>query len=514
VDLTIVDANGEMLPMGTDFDEMTERSLTRHFEERVERGEILSASEQEALRNRRLLYHLMTRAGFTNFPNEWWHFDFGNKVWSCMRGGKAGPAVYGAAEPHFRWRPAGGRALPAKARPVEHRAHREPVAEVRTGRTFTTTKERKRAMVIGVPKEVKTLENRVALTPGAVQVLVRRGGHEVRVESGAGLGSGIHDHEYEEAGAKLVRAEETWEADLVVKVKEPVDWEYKYLREDLILYTYLHLAADRPLTERLMESKTTAIAYETVELPNGTLPLLTPMSEVAGRMATQVGAHFLEKPQNGRGVLLGGVPGVVPGTVMILGAGVVGNNAAKVAVGLGANVFMFDVDHRKLQYLDDVYQGRINTVSSNEANIRALLPRVDLLIGAVLLTGARAPRLVTRKMLSAMKEGSVIVDVSVDQGGCVETIEPTTHAEPTYVVEGVVHYGVANMPGAVPRTSTFALVNQTLPYCLRLAEKGLDALREDPSLAKGLNTYAGRLTYPAVGEAFDLPTVPVEEVLK
>ncbi len=286
------------------------------------------------------------------------------------------------------------------------------------------------------------------------------------------------------------------------------------MREELLLFTYLHLAADKDLTDALLASKTTGVAYETVVGPDGSLPLLTPMSEVAGRMATQVGAHYLEKSQGGRGILLGGVPGVSPATVVILGAGVVGANAAKIAVGMGARVVILDIDHNKMQYLDDVYQGRLTTVSSTEPNIRQYVAEADLLIGAVLLPGAKAPNLVTRNMLKTMNEGAVIVDVAVDQGGCVETIKATTHKEPTYIVDGVVHYGVANMPGAVPRTSTFALVNQTLPYALRLAAKGMDALREDPGFAAGLNTYMGALTMPAVGEAFGMACAGPAEALQ
>lgn len=368
-------------------------------------------------------------------------------------------------------------------------------------------------MKIGIPKEIKTLENRVSMTPGAVSTLVRRG-HEVLVEAGAGVGSGLTDEEYQAAGASLVSAAEAWAADMVIKVKEPLEAEYGYLRSDLLLFTYLHLAAERALTDALVQSGTTGIAYETVQLPNGNLPLLTPMSEVAGRMATQVGAHYLERSQGGRGILLGGVPGVPPASVVILGAGVVGMNAARIAVGMGAQVTMLDVNHDKLQYLDDVYHGRLITVSSTEPNVRKVVESADLLVGAVLIPGAKAPKLVTRDMLSTMKEGSVIVDVSIDQGGCVETSKVTTHKEPTYVVDGVVHYGVANMPGAVPRTSTFALNNQTLPYALRLAEKGLDALREDPSLAKGLNTYKGKITFAAVAEAFDMSFISLEEALQ
>lgn len=367
-------------------------------------------------------------------------------------------------------------------------------------------------MIIGIPKEIKTLENRVALTSGAVETLSRRG-HTLLVETGAGLGSGISDAQYVAAGAKLVDAAAAWGADMVVKVKEPIAPEYQYLRQGLLLFTYLHLAADRPLTSALLTSGTTGIAYETVQLGDGTLPLLVPMSEVAGRMAPQVGAHALEKSQGGRGVLLGGVPGVPQGSVVILGAGVVGSNAAKIAVGMGAQVTVIDVNHARLQYLDDIYQGRIVTLASSEAHIRKAVTYADLVIGAVLIPGALTPHLVTRDMLPTMKEGSVIVDVAVDQGGSVETIKATTHADPTYVIDGVVHYGVANMPGAVPRTSTFALCNQTLPYAVKLAERGLDALRDDPALALGLNTFKGQVTFAGVAEALRLPCLPLVEAL-
>ncbi|WP_027882770.1 alanine dehydrogenase [Meiothermus rufus] len=368
-------------------------------------------------------------------------------------------------------------------------------------------------MVIGVPKEIKTLENRVALTPGGAHSLVRRG-HTVLVEQGAGLGSGISDAEYQKAGAELVSAAEAWAADLVVKVKEPIAEEYRHLRPGLILFTYLHLAADEALTRALLAGGTSAIAYETVQLEDGTLPLLVPMSEVAGRMAPQVGAAALEKPHRGRGVLLGGVPGVAPASVVILGGGVVGINAAKIALGMGAQVTILEVSKARMQYLDDVFGGRVITLASTEANIAASIRHADLLIGAVLIPGAKAPKLVTREMLSSMKEGAVIVDVAVDQGGCVETIHPTTHANPTYVIDGVVHYGVANMPGAVPRTSTFALTNQTLPYLLRLAEKGLEALCDDPALLRGLNTHQGRLTCLGVAEAFGLPYTDPQTLLQ
>jgi len=367
-------------------------------------------------------------------------------------------------------------------------------------------------MIIGIPKEIKTLENRVSMTPGAVSSLVRRG-NQVLVEAGAGLGSGLTDEEYVAAGAKMVSANDAWGAEMVIKVKEPLESEFRYLRKDLILFTYLHLAAAESLTHALLESGTTGIAYETVQSPDGTLPLLTPMSEVAGRMATQVGAHYLEKTQGGRGILLGGVPGVYPAEVVVLGGGVVGTNAARIAMGMGARVTILDLSHARLQYLDDVFQGRITTMMSTEPNIREMVQKADLIIGCVLVPGGKTPKLITRDMLPIMKEGSVIVDVAVDQGGCVETIKPTTHDNPTYIVDGVVHYGVANMPGAVPRTSTFALVNQTAPYALRLAAKGIDALKDDPGFLLGLNTYKGKLTCPAAGEALGIDAIKPGDAL-
>ncbi|WP_424950249.1 alanine dehydrogenase [Deinococcus sp.] len=367
-------------------------------------------------------------------------------------------------------------------------------------------------MHIGLPKEIKVKENRVALTPGGVGTLVRRG-HSVLVERGAGVGSGIADSEYVTAGATLGSPTDAWAAEMVVKVKEPVAAEYPYLREGLLLFTYLHLAADLALTEALLKSGSTSVAYETVQEQDGSLPLLSPMSEVAGRLSVQAGAYHLQKPVGGRGVLLGGVPGVQPGYVVIVGGGVVGTNAAKMAMGLGAKVTVLDVSHRRLTYLDDVFFGKLTTMMSSEANIRALLPETDLLIGAVLIPGARAPHLVTRDMLPLMQEGSVIVDVAVDQGGCVETIHATTHDDPTYIVDGVIHYGVANMPGAVPRTSTFALTNQTLPYALQLAGSGLDAVRASRALTSGLNTHAGHLTYQSVAEALGLPYFPATAAL-
>jgi alanine dehydrogenase len=350
------------------------------------------------------------------------------------------------------------------------------------------------------------------MTPGGVLSLTKRG-HEVFVERGAGLGSGLADSEYQDAGAVMVGAAEAWSADMVVKVKEPLPEEYDYLREDLTLFTYLHLAAAEELTRALLKSRTTTIAYETVQLPDGSLPLLTPMSEVAGRMAPQAGAYHLEKSHGGRGILLGGVPGVSPGAVVVIGAGVVGVNAAKIALGMGAQVTMLDINHSRLQYIDDVFGGRVITITSNEASLRQSVKYADLLVGAVLIPGAKAPSLVTANMVKTMKEGSVIVDVAVDQGGCVETIHATTHAEPTYVVDGVIHYGVANMPGAAPRTSTFALANQTLPYVLKLADDGIEALRHDAALARGLNTLGGTLTIPAVGQTFGIASVTPDDVL-
>lgn len=368
-------------------------------------------------------------------------------------------------------------------------------------------------MEIGVPKETKTHEYRVAVTPGAVTSFVEAG-HAVYVESGAGNGSGFSDEEYRQAGASVVEGpDEAWARPLVLKVKEPTQREYRFLREQQILFTYLHLAADRPLTDALLNAGTTAVAYETVQTDGGALPLLTPMSEVAGRMAPQVGAHYLGRFLGGRGVLLGGVPGTGVGEVAIIGGGVVGTNAAKIALGLGARVTVLDVSHARLQYLDDIFGGRIQTMASNVANISEITRRADLLIGAVLIPGKRAPHLVRREILSDMKPGSVIVDVAVDQGGCIETIRPTTFDDPTFVVDGVVHYGVANMPGAVPRTSTIALSNQTLPYALRLAGKGIRALLEDRSLLRGLNAHQGKLTHGGVAESFGLPSIDPEAAL-
>ncbi len=367
-------------------------------------------------------------------------------------------------------------------------------------------------MIIGIPREIKDNEYRVALPPHAVRELIRSG-HEVLVERGAGVGSSFSDEEYRAAGATLSdSAAEVWrQAQMVIKVKEPQPAEYAFLREDLILFTYLHLAASEDLTHALLDSGVIGLAYETVEDRQGRLPLLQPMSEVAGRMATQIVAHYLEKPNGGRGLLMGGVPGVPPAHVVILGAGTVGTHAAQVALGMGARVTLMDINLDRLRYLSEVLTGRLTTLSSNVTNIHEAISMADAVIGAVLIPGARAPHLVTRDMLRDMLPGSVIADVAVDQGGCVETTHPTTHSDPTYVIDGVLHYGVANMPGAVPRTSSFALSNATLPYILKVANLGLhDALRADDGLAKGLNVYHGYVTYDAVADAFNLAVRPME----
>lgn len=371
-------------------------------------------------------------------------------------------------------------------------------------------------MIVGIPKEIKDNEYRVAITPGGVHELALYG-HEVLVEKGAGLGSGFFDEEYRQAGARLVeKAEEVYRnAEIIVKVKEPIEPEYDLLQVGQILFTYLHLAAAPSLFDVLLKKEIAAIAYETVEDRQGGLPLLAPMSEIAGRMAVLVGSQYLQKPYQGRGLLTGGVPGVLPASVTILGGGNVGTNAAKMAVGLGADVTILDVSLNRLRYLDDVFNNRIKTLYSNSFNIREQVAKADLLIGAVLIPGAKAPRLVTRDMLSRMQPGAVIVDVAVDQGGCVETIKATTHSQPTYMVEGVVHYGVANMPGAVPRTSTFALTNATLPYLVKLTNWGFkEAVAADPGLARGVNTFAGKVTHQAVAECFqrDYQPLPFAEV--
>lgn len=357
-------------------------------------------------------------------------------------------------------------------------------------------------MDIGVPKEVKDLEFRVGLTPQGVRVLTERG-HRVFVETGAGLGAGFGDQDYRSAGAAIVPDPDlAWNHDLVVKVKEPLPSEYGFLKTTPLLFTYLHLAAERSLTEVLLGSGISAIAYETVETPDRRLPLLAPMSAIAGRLAVQFGAHYLEKAQGGRGVLLGGVPGVAPGRVTILGGGVVGTEAAKMAIGLGARVRILDVNVDRLNVLETLFGSRVELLYSSSVAIEAVVPDTDLLIGAVLITGRRAPTLVGRSLVEQMPQGSVIVDVAVDQGGCIETLRPTSHSHPTYTECGVVHYGVPNMPGAVPRTATQALENSTLPYVLALADGGAEALDLDPILAKGLNIKNGRIAHPAVQAVF------------
>jgi alanine dehydrogenase len=357
-------------------------------------------------------------------------------------------------------------------------------------------------MEIGVPKETKDQEFRVGLSPASVRVLVENG-HSVQVETAAGLGAGFTDEDYIQAGGRIVAtAQDAWNQDLVVKVKEPLPPEYGYLQKGQLLFTYLHLAADRTLTDHLIQSGVTAIAYETVELPDKRLPLLTPMSIIAGRLAVQFGARFLERQQGGRGVLLGGVPGVASGRVVILGGGVVGTEAAKIAIGMGAQVSIVDLNVDRLSYLETLFGSRAELLYSSPSQIESLVVRADLLIGAVLVPGRRAPILVSRELVQQMHSGSVIVDVAVDQGGCIETLRPTSHTNPVYLEEGVVHYGVPNMPGAVPWTATQALNNSTLPYVLKLANYGLGALKVDPTLAKGVNVQGQRLVHPAVQEMF------------
>ncbi|MGH7569209.1 MAG: alanine dehydrogenase [Gemmatimonadales bacterium] len=362
-------------------------------------------------------------------------------------------------------------------------------------------------MIVGVPKEIKTAENRVALVPAGAESLVADG-HAVLVEQGAGLGSGFADETYRAAGATIVAAAaEVWNrAEMILKVKEPIEPEWPKMRRGQVLFTYFHFAASEPLTRAVVQSGAVAIAYETVQLTTGELPLLTPMSEVAGRMAVQEGAKYLEKVFGGSGILLGGVPGVLPAEVLIIGGGVVGTNAAKMAAGLGAHVTLLDVSLDRLRYLSDVLPENVDLLYSNRHNILDQLKRADLVIGAVLLPGAKAPHLVTRADLKLMKPGSVVVDVAVDQGGCIETIKPTTHETPTYVVDGIIHYAVANMPGGVPRTSTLALTNATFPYAKRLAKLGWKrACTQDQALFLGLNVVEGKVVYPGVAEAFGLP---------
>jgi alanine dehydrogenase len=372
------------------------------------------------------------------------------------------------------------------------------------------------AGVVGVPREIKDQEGRVSMQPDGVAELVHNG-HEVIVESGAGLGAGFEDGEYEKAGARLVDGpdEVFASADLIVKVKEPIPEEYDRFREGQELFTYLHLAADKQLTEFLVERKINAIAYETVELPDGSLPLLTPMSEVAGRMATQAAARCLESPQGGAGLLLGGVPGTPAAKVTIIGGGVVGMEAAKIAVGMRAIVRVLDINAKRLAYLSDIFEGRVDLVIPNRARTASYVAESDVVIGAVLVHGAKAPKLVTREMVASMKDGSVVVDVAIDQGGCIETARPTTHSDPTYVEEGVVHYCVANIPGAVARTSTLALTSVTLPYLIKIADKGIEgAAQEDPSLAKGLSTLEGSLVSEPVAEAHELSYTDPQKLLR
>jgi len=370
-------------------------------------------------------------------------------------------------------------------------------------------------MIIGVPKEIKNNENRVALTPaGAFEFSKKR--HKVFVEKSAGVGSGFSDAEYKKAGAKILKTpkEIYAKAEMIMKVKEPIKSEYNLIREDQLVFTYFHFASYEPLTKAMIKNKSICLAYETVELDNRALPLLIPMSEVAGRMAIQEGAKYLEKPMGGRGVLLGGVPGVIPGQVLILGGGIVGTQAAKMAAGIGADVTIMDINLDRLRYLEDVMPDNINTIYSNQYNIEKYIKEADLIVGAVLIPGAKAPKLISKKMLKKMKPGTVLVDVAVDQGGCIETCKPTTHKNPTYVIDGIVHYCVANMPGAVPFTSTVALTNATLPYAIQLANKGWKkACKESSSLRKGLNIVNGKVVYKGVADAFKLNYTPVSEVL-
>jgi alanine dehydrogenase len=370
-------------------------------------------------------------------------------------------------------------------------------------------------MIVGVPKEIKNNENRVALTPSGVVELSKRG-HEIYVQATAGEGSGFTDEDYISAGATLLPTiEETYAiAEMIIKVKEPIESEYKLCRKDQLLFTYFHFASHEPLTTAMIDSGAVCLAYETVEKPDRSLPLLVPMSEVAGRMSIQEGAKYLEKPLKGRGILLGGVPGVRPAKVMILGGGVVGTNAAKMAAGMGADVTIMDLSLARLRYLDDVMPANVNTFMSSEYNVREMIASHDLIIGAVLIPGTKAPHLITKDMLKDMRPGTVLVDVAVDQGGCIETCKPTTHEDPIFIIDDVVHYCVANMPGAVPYTSTLALTNATLPYAVQLANKGwVNACKENEELKLGLNVIKGDVVYKGVSEAFGLPYTPIEKYI-
>lgn len=371
-------------------------------------------------------------------------------------------------------------------------------------------------MIIGVPKEIKNNENRVALTPAGTKELIKRG-HTVYIQNSAGIGSGFSDEHYSGAGAKMLKTpEEIFNiAEMVMKVKEPIEQEYKLIRKDQLVFTYFHFASYEPLTHAMIKTGAICLAYETVEDEEGGLPLLIPMSEVAGRMAIQEGAKYLEKPLKGKGILLGGVPGVAPAKVLILGGGVVGTNAAKIAAGMGAHVTILDLNINRLRYLDDIMPKNVTTIVSNEYIIRDLIKTHDLIVGAVLVPGAKAPKLITKDMLKTMQPGTVLVDVAVDQGGCIETCKPTTHEDPTYIIDDIVHYCVANMPGAVPYTSTLALTNATLPYAIRLAASGWKkACKENVLLGKGLNVVEGKVVYKGVSEAFNLPFTEISEVLK
>lgn len=370
-------------------------------------------------------------------------------------------------------------------------------------------------MIVGVPKEIKEQENRVALTPAGVDALVRAG-HKVIVETNAGMGAGFTDEEYKSIGAEILpEAAKVWEqSDMIMKVKEPLKSEYKYFKKDLIIFTYLHLAAEEELTKALVESGAVAIAYETVQNPDRSLPLLTPMSEVAGRMAVQQGSIYLEKTRGGKGLLIDGVPGVPPAHVVVVGAGIVGTGAIRRAIGLGARVTVLDINVDRLRYLGEVFMGRLETLYSNNYNLTQAVKTADLVVGAVLIPGAKAPKLVTEEMVKLMEPGSVLVDVAIDQGGCMETTYPTTHADPIFMKHDVVHYAVANIPGAVPRTSTLALTNVTLPYAVRIANKGWkQALIDEEPLRKGANVLDGKIVYKSVADAFDMSYTPVEEVL-
>jgi alanine dehydrogenase len=370
-------------------------------------------------------------------------------------------------------------------------------------------------MIVGILKETKVEENRVAMTPAGTEILVKQG-HAVLIEKGAGCGSGFEDPAYVQAGGTIVATPAAIyaQAEMVMHVKEPQAEELPWIRAGQIVFTYLHLAANEPLTRGLMATRCVAIAYETIQKADGSLPLLTPMSEVAGRMAIQQGAKYLEMAQGGQGVLLGGVPGVDPGTILILGGGVVGTNAAKAACGLGAKVYLLDLNLDRLRYLSDVMPKNCFPLYGSPATLRELLPRADVVVGAVLLPGAKTPKLVTRQMLATMKRGAVLVDVAIDQGGCFETSKPTTHKQPTFVVDGVVHYCVSNMPGAVPKTSTVALTNATLPYALHLANQGWKAAcQENPEIARGANVVDGRITYDGVAAAFGLAATPISQLL-